>query len=241
MGRLGQCSRYLLVMDRSQRRLLLSIGAGFVVAVLGFGVLNIFYWADGWMRPGPGLYDYWSSSIGDAILLPTVTAALFWLNPRSTANRVDNVIAAIAFGVGLVSGVLLQASWLADSSPVTNWTLPSAHTFTAAGWYHAAFLTLVTATLLAGATRVGVRLARLEWRRGDWVALVILLGASVSFGLLLVVDNVSRRDSQAGAATLVVTSCAVALVGLAAVAIIIRLRLSAQKLGGAEYTERGER
>lgn len=233
-------SRYLLGMDRN-RRLWLSVGAGIAAAALGFGALNIFYWTGGRDRPGPGLYDYLSSSIGDAIALPVVMAALVWLNLASAAKRVDNIVAVIAFAVGALIGVLLQASWLADPSPVTNWTLPRAHTFTPAGWYHAAFLTVVIAVLLAASARVGSRLARMERQSGDWVAIVIVACASFFFDALLLIDNLSRRSSGASDATVLAIGGAIALVGGAVAGIAIRFRLSAQQLRGTEHTKRDER
>lgn len=81
-----------------------------------------------------------------------MTALLVYAVRTLPAARGDRRFALLAGAFGGALGLASQALWLAAGHPRPNWTLPRPHRFTAAGWYHAAFVTLmcaVTAALLA--------------------------------------------------------------------------------------------
>jgi xanthine/uracil/vitamin C permease (AzgA family) len=68
------------------------------------------------------------------------------------AARGDRCFALLSAAFAGALGLASQALWLAADHPRPNWTLPRPHRFTAAGWYHAAFVVAmcaVTAALLA--------------------------------------------------------------------------------------------
>jgi hypothetical protein len=220
---------------------MLTAAVALLVALLGFGVLNAFYWAGGWMLPGPGLYDYWASSVGDAVLLPTVFAALTWLNTSGAGKRRDDVLGAVALAIGAAVGIMVQWGWLADPDPVLNWTLPAPGVFTAAGWYHAGFLVATTGILLGGAARSLSRLARRATRPGDQLASIVLAVASIAFAMLLIFDNLSRRPTGAGSTTLVAVIVSVAVVAVIVSVAAVRIRRSAQQLGGPQDPDGAER
>lgn len=122
--------------------LMKSVLTGLAIFVFGFGAMYLF-WVSG-TYPGelPGLFSYYSSGIGDSIFLPLMgmgfTLFFHHADYRLTVKQ-KRWAAAFAF-LGAVSGVLLQASWLINPDTGLNWTIPRAHHFNAAGWYHAVFL-----------------------------------------------------------------------------------------------------
>ena len=54
-------------------------------------------------------------------------------------SRICKRIKIISGILGIIIGVCIQLSWLFDPDIVINWTIPKAHHFTPAGWYHAFF------------------------------------------------------------------------------------------------------
>lgn len=128
------------------------------VALLGFGALALIYAADDWKVP-PGLLYFQSATWGDGILLPFAAGLQLHLC-RSTPSQRSDVRSFAAFAaVGAVVGGIVIWRWLAEPSPVLNWTLPEPGRFNRAGRFHAAFLVL-TSGLLAG--RFGLFLVRLR-------------------------------------------------------------------------------
>jgi hypothetical protein len=186
------------------------------VFTAGFGVLNALYWPIRDEVPEPGLYGYWASSFGDAVLLPAAAFVLVRANAQLRANRAAVAIGATAGGL---AGVLLQASWLADPAPGLNWTLVAPGTFNAAGWYHAAFLVVTAAFLTALAARLVAGWFAIGQVHRRYAA--TLIGIFIAFGVLLILDN-TGVDAMASRATLVVIAgCAL---GTATAAVIVALR-----------------
>lgn len=183
----------------------ISFSFGLAVALAGFGALNVFYLAGFPYQQGlPGLYDYASATIGDAIALPVMTSALVYtvlvLRP-SPHERLAGVLSA---AVGGAIGGATQILWLRDSDPQPNWTFPRAHHFTVAGWYHAVFLVAMCALTGALWTLAIRRLAAADTsrRRSCTRPIVMASVAGLVFLVLLALDNRSVGATSAGRATL---------------------------------------
>lgn len=163
--------------------------AAATVAVAGFGVLTAF-WA---LQPSPahlpGLFDFASATWGDGVALPLMAGSLAYAIRLLPAARHDAVLAGVAGLLGAAIGVATQVSWLGADAPRLNWTLPRPHHFTAAGWYHAAFLVLMcaaAAALWVVALNRAARSPRLPARAGT--ALAMAFAAGVAFLGLLAAD-----------------------------------------------------
>jgi hypothetical protein len=204
------------------KRAPLACALGF--ALVGFGGLATF-WAVGEWRGGlPGLFDYRSATIGDAVLLPTLVGCLVagvqhlrvpqeeQASCPAPLPANERLWLAAAFAVGAILGAATQVAWRADPDPRLNWTLPEAHHFNSAGWYHAGFLTLSCGTLLAltvGFARRMRRAARSEApsRRAlaaevagsPWLAVGVAAG--VLLVLMIALDNDVSSGTGAGTAT----------------------------------------
>lgn len=115
--------------------------AAVVVALLGFGILCAFHLV-GLPHPRdlPGLFAFRSATIGDGFLLPLVAFSVVSAvgSLRSVSRKRRWMAAALSIAVAALAA-WVQYTWLKNPDPAVNWTLPSAHTFTAAGWYHAGF------------------------------------------------------------------------------------------------------
>jgi hypothetical protein len=208
-----------------ETRRVIAVGALSAAAVLllGFGVLNVLYVVVPHPHQLRGLYSYLSSTYGDAILLP-LTMFFFAIAIASTARTVRRcVIGGIGALLGLLSGVAVQAAWLADRTPQLNWTLIAPGDFNAAGWYHAIFLCGLCgvlsgsfAFLLAAAWEGG--LSRNSLRAGA-LGIVMLLG----FAALLFLDN-TGLSTAANVAT--ITAVCVALAAVLAITVFVAIRVS---------------
>lgn len=191
-----------------------STAAGLVL-VLGFGVLNALYLLSDRSDAVPGLYSYVSSTLGDAVLLPTLTFVLVRVVvDRDTGSRRTRVAMLAGGVIGCALGVALQVTWLLDPDPILNWTLPAAGVFNAAGWYHAVFLTAVSGFLgaLAMGTASIVLASREAWRESR-VSVILATVCVALFSVALLIDNLSRDLRSSSAATLgAVALCGVVLV-----------------------------
>lgn len=110
------------------------------IFVFGFGVMNVL-WVCCLLKGNiirPGLYDYYAATIGDGICLPVMTySGLRYVNKcQSVRNIYIELITGI---ISFLFSVGVQISWLLDDKIQTNWTIPKAHCFNLAGWYHAFF------------------------------------------------------------------------------------------------------
>ncbi|WP_173082084.1 hypothetical protein [Phytohabitans rumicis] len=165
------------------------MGTAVAVCAAGFGALTVF----SALRPAPaalpGLFDFASATWGDGLALPIMCGALVYAVRTLPAARRDAPLATAAGLLGGALGMATEAVWLRADSPRLNWTLPQAHHFTVAGWYHAAFLVLVctgAAALWALALHRTAHAGRLPWRT-KW-SLAVAAAAGAAFLALLMVD-----------------------------------------------------
>lgn len=185
----------------------------------GFGMMNCLYWAEA-PTLERGLYTYWSATLGDAVALPILVGALAEADARLADSKpVPLRVGMVALVLGAAAGLASQVAWLADNDPDPNWTIPKAHTFTVAGYYHAGF-TVATAGLVA------VLAARVAWAMnehrlagvsaGGVRKLLALSGvATIGFVLMAVADNVANSNRGASLASLVALGLgALAIAGL---------------------------
>ncbi|MFF0771614.1 hypothetical protein ACFYUK_22195 [Nonomuraea wenchangensis] len=182
--------------------------------------------------PGPDMWRYWSGTVGDAILLPAIVYGLtrgVTLLPRTHRGRPPGLAAAAGGLVGLAT----QLAWLLDPAPRVNWLLVRAHTFSWAGWYHAAFLIVVSACT-AGLACELLRRARAQppppWLLGgNGCALVV--SAALLFLLTVVADSLPSAATASSRATMAVIALApVAMLATAAMALGRRARVLAGPL-----------
>lgn len=164
--------------------------------VAGFGVMNVF-----WIL-GPrddslrGLYDYRSATVGDGLALPLVAFGLAGASALVSPSK-------WRFWIGMLGATLAvatQAAWLVDPSPELNWTLPEAHKFNMAGWYHAAFMVAGGFALgwLVGSVLPNLRDTQIRRQLRGW--LTFSISGALLFIATLVLDNagiVSNPSSQA--------------------------------------------
>jgi hypothetical protein len=120
----------------------------------------------------------------------------------------------VAFVVGGLAGAAVQASWLLDPSPVTNWTLPRAHHFSFPGWYHACYLVLAAGSIAAMGT-LGARRLRsappVVRRRTAEGWGFPCCGCAVSLRVSAGLDSSGSSGTSASQSTLVAAAGAVAV------------------------------
>jgi hypothetical protein len=198
-----------------------SVAAASIVLAGGFGVLLAFHRFGGPPPGVPGLFAFASATWGDALALPVMTGSLVHIVSRLPATRRDLPRAAVAGGVTGLLGAGIEVQQLLDDHPRPNWTFPTAHQFTTAGWYHAGFLTVLAAAAGFLWMLALLRLAR-HGRTPEVVAVVVALVSALSFGALLAVDlaphpaGTSVAAATAGAsATILVVATGSSLVALA--------------------------
>jgi len=152
----------------------------------------------------PGFWDYPSGTIGDALLVPALIAALLAQALSLSGARPPNemrVAAAAGIG-GFIGGAVVPLSWLVGSNTKPFWMLPRPHDFVLAGWVHAIYLSITTA-VIAALTVIVFRRLRLTRSNTSGVidgvqvtAMTIAVGAG--FGMLVLIG----RDSVVGGFTL---------------------------------------
>lgn len=122
-----------------------SIVAGILNILLGFGVMLFFWMFGDKTQEIKGLFSYYAATIGDAIFLTGLIVFGWYFinaNKKDFSIRRERTIRKISktmFGVG----ILVQLSWLFDKNIEPNWTIPYAHHFTVAGWYHAFYFSVM--------------------------------------------------------------------------------------------------
>ncbi|MFI5896693.1 hypothetical protein ACIA5D_42005 [Actinoplanes sp. NPDC051513] len=161
----------------------------------------------------PGLFDFASATWGDALALPAMTALLVYAVRTLPAARGDRPFALVAAALAGALGVTSQALWLAAGHPRPNWTLPRPHRFTAAGWYHAAFVTAMCA-LIAGLLALALNRVTLAARR-PW-PVVAAIAAAIACGLVftaLLAADTHATPGGAGLAGVLLALVALLVVG----------------------------
>ena len=130
-----------------RRAAMIGVLLGFSTCVVGFGVM-VTLWFTQTRRPGLlGFTHYRAATIGDAVLIPILFGSLYVTHYAiKSKTRVSTPSAGVVFAgaLGAIGGTALQASWLLDDNPQTNWSLPMPHHFAPSGVYHAVFLILST-------------------------------------------------------------------------------------------------
>ena len=188
---------------------LLTVAPGFVTMAL-LGSLRSY------APKLPGFWDYPSGTIGDALLVPTVIAALAVQTRRLSREGVAHEkLAAVAAGcIGFVGGAVVPLSWLFGPDTKPFWMLPRPHHYVLAGWVHAVYLSCATAAI---AVLVVVCLRRLHAGRGRAASqrpteMTLAVGAGA--GMLVLIG----RDSVSGGFTL---SSAVTMASLLLVLLVV--------------------
>jgi len=194
-------------LGRHHRRIAVCWGLGVLSA--GFGALNAFYLTGGSVPRGlPGLYDFASATWGDGIALPIMTTALCYTVLILPPSRHERLAASLSAVVSGALGIATQILWLRDDAPRANWTLPRPHHFTAAGWYHAAFLigmcTLTGALWALALSRLAT--ADIHRRREATKPAATAAVGGAAFIALLAVDASAPTVTSAGQATLYATA-----------------------------------
>ncbi len=184
--------------------------ASTVVCLCGFGAMFTLHLVLTPVHGLPDLFDFVSATWGDGLALPIMAGALVYAIVRSPAVRGERVVAMVMGVLGGLLGAGTQILWLLDDAPRGNWTFPRPHHFNAAGWYHAAFLTLMSATTAILWTlalrRLAHRAADRAPDRARVVAVGIALLAAVSFAVLLALDAAPNPITASSAATIVATT-----------------------------------
>lgn len=198
-----------------RRKTVIAAGATWI---LGFGVMNAFWFLSKHPQNLLGQWDYRAPVIGDGLLLPIAAGVLVSaldIIPRAAHER-RIALAAGLFGAAV--GAYSQWAWLRDPAPLPNWTLPEAHHFTLPGWYHAIFLAAASA-YFSGAGMTMLWRVRSLRRTGDSRAAESLLGspwAAVLFASLFGFTALAALDSAPSIGT-VATQGSVTVLALAVV------------------------
>jgi len=95
--------------------------------------------------------------------LPLLVVALLRATRWTAAAQPDSTATTIGLIVGVGVGLCLGAAQLLSERPMLNWTLVQPHRFTAPGWYHAAFVIVTLAVILALTGRLIGRAASYSW------------------------------------------------------------------------------
>ena len=114
-----------------------------LIFTAGFGAMLLFWLNSDYMGER-GLYYYFSATIGDAMVLPLIAFIGTRLNANFelTSKRLLTLLVVAVCGAGI--GLATQVAWLRSDETILNWTFREPHTFNGAGWYHAAFLVIVS-------------------------------------------------------------------------------------------------
>jgi hypothetical protein len=173
-----------------------AAGVASAVFAFGFGMLALASALGFGEQSLPGLFTFRSATVGDGILLPVLAYGLIRSSgPLHEWGRTVKWAVLAAVVAGILAGLALQASWLADPHPRSNWTFPVAGTFNVVGWYHAAFLTATCGFLCGAAVAAIARLRRGRFTlRIRSVGVLGVLVPALGFVALLGEDNATGRS-----------------------------------------------
>ena len=198
-----------------------GLAAAATVFFAGFGCLLYFWITDEHPPHLPGLFDYRSAVVGDALLLPVLVGVLTVSAVHLRRDAVSGRLAvAGAFGLlGLAAGVITQLVWLSDPAPRLNWTWTKPGEFETPGDVHAIFLIVVSGVVAFLLTFVLVSVRRRRRQVGAAAserATVVVVATAVALIGLILRDNAAADETDAGLATLIAVLLAALLaVGLA--------------------------
>jgi ABC-type branched-subunit amino acid transport system permease subunit len=174
-------------------------------------------------RGVPGLGAYPSAYIGDTVLLPAACLLLAIGIGKLPPARRERTFAAFGAAVAAVTAIVAQADWLYDPTTQPDWTMPRTGHFDAAGWWHAAYFTAMTVTLVvliavflarARAGRLAGSAAVAEISSGMGAAL--LLTALGAYAALAIHDDLAGPPGRSAVSSLVLDGLALALIALLA-------------------------
>jgi hypothetical protein len=190
-----------------------AVTVGALIFVGGFGVLSIFWYSRRYPQVH-GLFDYRTANFGYGVLLPLEASLLTYCIHRLPKAQREYAWALATATVAGLLGVATQLIWLATEDSPEIWTVPIPHRFNAAGWYHAAFLSLASAffTFLTVLAIRRLRLATLSSPLNDATASLFagLVAGPVAFAFLVMIDGVVNGR----ASTSMISSVAIVAVGL---------------------------
>ncbi len=135
--------------NRFNKSVIFGLIAGISIFVIGFGVLLIMY--NYWIRTQfvpnlKGLFGYKASALGDSICLPifigSMVAYVYYFYTHVNF-KYKYQLPILAGGLSAFLGAFIQVTWLLNDNIVPNWSIPKAHHFNYAGWYHAFFFVLI--------------------------------------------------------------------------------------------------
>jgi len=213
-----------------------AVGRGAGTAVAGFGVMAALSRWGNYPSELRDLYSYRAATWGDGILLPIAAGALAMAIEALPAHGHEKVLVRIGFLTGAVCGAAIQALWLLDPAPRVNWTLPVAHHFNSAGWYHAVFLVGASGMFAALWTRLGLRLLSARTINPLAVASTLVAGlSSAGFVALASADNSAQGANSATSALSTLGALAGSVTALAVGAAWVALqRIRSRRLEAAQ-------
>lgn len=176
------------------------------VCFVTFGVMTTLWYALPQNPEVPGHWDYASGTLGDAVVLPLLAAALVCAVLVLPSARRDTT-ALVAGGVlGLSGGAVVQFSWLADPSPRLNWVVPEAHHFSGPGWYHAVVLVILASGLsgMYGLLISRIQDASLDFLRQARRAVGCFSAAVSVFLFLVILDSTPSATTSSSVTTILI-------------------------------------
>jgi hypothetical protein len=189
----------------------------YAVAVLpGFVTLALLGSLGSYPSGLKGFWDYSSGTVGDALLVPLLVAALTLQAGQLAGFKARNELAvgAVAASCGLLAGAAVPISWVLGGDTKPFWMLPRPHHYDLAGWVHAAYLSGIAAVISVLAVMC-VRRVRVATHHGvvpTVNALMLAVGAGVAMMLLVGRDSIEGGPTVASNLTLIAISVAVAAV-----------------------------
>jgi hypothetical protein len=192
--------------------------AGLAVLYLA-GLVLPAWWLSGLHSAAqPGLTSYPSAYIGDTLLLPTGVAVLVAGIRRLPRSRWEPVTGLLAAAAAAAVSVAVQIDWLTDPTTPTDWTMPTPGHLDPAGWWHFAYFTGMSITMITATTLFLTR-ARAA-RRSDPALVadlssgrgaVLLLAAWGSYATLSIHSDLTTALTSSAAATIALTAVVLTL------------------------------
>ena len=199
-----------------RRPLLRAAAAAAGTFLCGFGAMAA------WWRWTPaeegvrGFHDYRAATLGDGVLLPLFVWTLVRTHDRLEPSPHDRAAAWVGGLAGAALGLSVVAAAWVDPVGEANWTSPRPGEFTAAGWYHNAFVVAASAASTALYGRVLARVHRGPRAPGVVGGLVGLGVLGAGFAALVSLDNAGSFNPLSHGMT-----AAVLVTGLVSVAVPI--------------------
>lgn len=201
------------------------IAAG-TVGATGFGAMNFLWSFSSHSSELKGLYHYVSSTLGDGLFLPLAAGSIEYARAQLHSSEVPSKLPLLAGAFSGALAIATQISWLADPNIDPNWTIPAPHTFTVAGWYHAAFSVGVSAYLgwVTADTAKRAMQGNTPLNRGFRTGMVTAILSSIAFAASAAYDNADIMDRSASQASVTALMTTMVLVVGIVVAVLARRR-----------------